>query len=299
MKKWIAIISLIFSFTPAYTQELNATVQVSAQQVEGTERKVFQTLQQALYEFINNKQWSNYSYKLEERIECTFLITITERLSSDEFKAKLNIVVRRPIFKTSYNSTLFNYIDNDFTFRYIEYQPLDYDENAFTSNLTSVIAFYVNIVLGLDADSFTAFGGSPYFEKAQTIISTAQNATEKGWKAFESQKNRYWLIENLLNSSYSPIREAMYKYHRLGMDVFTENIESGRASVTESLELLRKVNRQKPGLFLIQLVMDAKRDELVNIYSQAAPMDKTKAVNLLKEIDPANSSKYQKILTDK
>lgn len=299
MRKLFFILFLCLCFSKTYAQELNASVQVTAQQVEGTERKVFQTLQQALYEFINNRKWTNYSYKLEERIECTFLITITERVSSDEFKGKINIVIRRPIFKTSYNSPLFNYIDNDFSFRYIEYQSLDYDENSFTSNLTSVIAYYVNIVLGLDADSFSPFGGSPYFEKAQTIVSTAQNATEKGWKAFESQKNRYWLVENLLNTSYSPAREAMYKYHRLGMDVLTENVETGRASITESLELLRNVNRQKPGLFLLQLIMDAKRDELVNIYSQAAPMDKTKVVNLLKEIDPANSNKYQKILTEK
>jgi len=293
---------IIFSFilfifsVQAFAQEFNASVQVTAQQVEGTDKKVYQTLQQAIYEFINNRKWSNYQYKVEERIECTFMITITERVSSDEFKGKLNLVIRRPIYKTNYNSVLINYVDNDFDFKYIEYQPLDYDENTFTSNLTSVLAYYINIVLGYDGDSYSLFGGTPYFEKAQSILNSAQNATESGWKAFESTKNRYWLIENLMNTTYSPIREASYKFHRLGLDVMTENIENGRTAVSESLELLRKVNRQKPGLFLLQLFLDAKRDELINIYSQAAPIDKTKAINILKEIDPSNSSKYQKIL---
>jgi len=293
---------IIFSFilfifsVQAFAQEFNASVQVTAQQVEGTDKKVYQTLQQAIYEFINNRKWSNYQYKVEERIECTFMITITERVSSDEFKGKLNLVIRRPIYKTNYNSVLINYVDNDFDFKYIEYQPLDYDENTFTSNLTSVLAYYINIVLGYDGDSYSLFGGTPYFEKAQSILNSAQNATESGWKAFESTKNRYWLIENLMNTTYSPIREASYKFHRLGLDVMTENIENGRTAVSESLELLRKVNRQKPGLFLLQLFLDAKRDELINIYSQAAHIDKTKAINILKEIDPSNSSKYQKIL---
>lgn len=293
---------IIFSFilfifsVQTFAQEFNASVQVTAQQVEGTDKKVYQTLQQAIYEFINNRKWSNYQYKVEERIECTFMITITERVSSDEFKGKLNLVIRRPIYKTNYNSVLINYVDNNFDFKYIEYQPLDYDENTFTSNLTSVLAYYVNIVLGYDGDSYSLFGGTPYFEKAQSILNSAQNATESGWKAFESTKNRYWLIENIMNTTYSPIREASYKFHRLGLDVMTENIENGRTAVSESLELLRKVNRQKPGLFLLQLFLDAKRDELINIYSQAAPIDKTKTINILKEIDPSNSSKYQKIL---
>jgi len=300
MRKIILSFILLLSLSVrVYSQEFNASVQVTAQQVEGTERKVYQTLQKAIYEFINNRKWSNYQYKVEERIECTFMITITERVSSDEFKGKLNLVIRRPIYKTNYNSVLLNYVDNDFDFKYVEYQPLDYDENTFTTNLTSVLAYYVNIVLGYDGDSYSLFGGAPYFEKAQSILNTAQNAPEKGWKAFESSKNRYWLIENLLNTTYSPIREANYKFHRLGMDLMTENIENGRTAVSESLELLRKVNRQKPGLFLLQLFMDAKRDELINIYSQAAPIDKTKAINILKEIDPANSAKYQKILEGK
>ena len=280
-------------------QELNCNIQVSSPQIQGSDRRIYETLQRSLYEFINNRRWTNYSFKLEERIECTMAINITERISTDEFKATINLQIRRPVYNTSYNSVLLNYIDKDFQFRYIESQTLDYIDNSFTSNLTSVIAFYVNIFLGLDFDSFSLNGGTPFFLKAQSIVNSAQNAKETGWKAFEGLKNRYWLIENLLNSSYGAIRQAEYKYHREGLDIMTDNVENGRAAIFESLEMLRKVNREKPDLFLMNLVMTAKADEIVNIFSEAAPMNKTKAFNLLSEIDPANISKYQKILGNK
>jgi hypothetical protein len=208
----------------------------------------------------------------------------------------MNLALRRPVFKSSYNTTLFNYLDRDFDFKYVEFQALEYSDNVFTSNLTSAIAYYLYVYLGLDGDSFAKNGGSPYYAKAQNIVNMGQNAREKGWKAFESQKNRYWLIENLTNPAYASIREAMYRYHRMGLDLMADDVEAGRAGINESLELLRKANRERPGLFLLQLFLEAKRDELVNIYSQASPMDKTRAVNILKEIDPANSNRYQKIL---
>jgi hypothetical protein len=290
---------LLLSSILTRAQEFNCQVQVSSAQIEGTEKKVYQTLQQSLYEFINNRKWTNLAYKPEERIECTILITINERVSSDMFKAKLNLVLQRPVFKTSYNSTVFNYVDKDFDFNYLESQNLEYSPDAFTSNLTSVIAFYLNIFLGIDGDTFTKYGGTPYYEKAQAIVNTAQNVPEKGWKAFESQKNRYWLVENFLNSSYSGIREGLYDYHRLGLDVMTENIEMGRSGVTDCIDLFQRANRARPGLFLLQLMLDAKRDEIINIYTQASPQDKVKVMAVLKEIDPANSAKYQKIMDSK
>ena len=277
-------------------QEFNCQVQVSSAQIEGTEKKVYQTLQQALYEFVNNRKWTNLAYRPEERIECTILVTINERVSSDMFKGKLNLVLQSPVYKTSYNSTVFNYVDKDFDFNYLESQNLEYSPDVFTSNLTSVIAFYINIFLGIDGDTFTKNGGTPYYEKAQAIVNTAQNVAEKGWKAFESQKNRYWLVENLQNSSYSGIREGLYNYHRLGLDVMTENIELGRSGVSDCIELFQKANRVRPGLFLLQLMLDAKRDEIINIFSQASPQDKVKVIAVLKEIDPANGTKYQKIM---
>ena len=298
MKNLLLTLLLGMILSTSFSQEFNVTVQVTSPQVEGTEKKIFETLQQELYDFVNNRKWTNFIYKPEERIEGTILITVSNR-SGEDFTAKMNIALRRPVYKSSYNTALLNYIDKDFEFKYVEFQALEYSDNVFTSNLTSAIAYYMYMFLGLDVDSFSRFGGAPYYEKAQNIVNMGQNAREKGWKAFESQKNRYWMIENLTNPAYSSVREAMYKYHRLGLDVMSDDVEAGRVAITESLELLRKANRERPGLFILQLFLEAKRDEIVNIYSQASPMDKTKAVNILKEIDPANSSKYDKINSSK
>ncbi len=296
MKK--TIIYILFAILPSlsFAQEFICNIQVSAPQVQGTDRSVYDNLRTALYEFVNTRSWTNYSYKQEEKIECSIIITVNERISQDEFKGTINLQLRRPVYRTSYNSVLLNYIDKDFQFKYVEFQTIDYVDNTFTSNLTSVIAYYCYVYLGMDFDSFSPNGGSPYFEKAQNIVNLAQNTPEKGWKSFESQKNRFWLVENLMNSAYSSVRQANYKYHRLGLDAMYDNIETGRTAIAESIELLRKAYREKPGLFSIQLFMDAKSDEIVNIFSKASPQDKAKIINNLIEIDPANASKYQGIL---
>ncbi|MDD3875979.1 MAG: DUF4835 family protein [Bacteroidales bacterium] len=295
----IFILSLLFVhiLATSFAQELNCNISVSAPQVAGTDRAVYETLQRDLFEFMNARQWTNYKFTMDERIEVNILITIQERVSADEFKGNLQIQARRPVFKSSYNTTLLNHIDNDIHFRYVEQQPIEFADNTHTSNLTSILAFYAYIVLGLDFDSFALNGGAPFFDKAQTVVITAQNAPEKGWKAFESQRNRYWLVENLLNTQYAPVRECLYKYHRLGLDLMHENIETGRAAIIESLELLQRVHRQRPGSYLMQVFFSAKSDEFVNIFSEAPAMDKPRVVNILREIDPTNTSKYQRILT--
>ncbi len=292
------LIIFLIICSPAFVkaQEFMCQVTVNSTQVEGTEKKVFQTLQSALYEFINNRKWTNYIFKTEERIECSIMITISDRPSSDQFNGKVNVILQRPVYKTSYNTNLLNLVDKDFNFKYVEMEPLEYNDDAFTSNLTSMVAYYLYIMLGIDADSFTKMGGTPYYEKARAVVNSAQNAPDKGWKAFESLKNRYWFVENLMNNTYAPFREGLYSYHRQGLDIMSENMELGRSGVNDCLEDLQRVNREKSGLYVVQAFIDAKRDELINIYSQAAPMDKTKTVNLLKEIDPANSSKYQAIM---
>lgn len=279
-------------------QELNCQIQVASQQVQTTEKKVFQTLQTALYEFMNQTKFTKYSYKMEERIECSILINVTDWNLSDQFKATIHVQSRRPVYKTSYNTVMLNFLDKDFDFTYVESEPIDFQLTVFSSNLTAVLAYYANIIIGLDFDSYQLYGGQQYFENAQTIVNTAQSAKESGWKAFENQKNRFWLVENLLNSSYKGLREASYKYHRLGLDVMSEKMESGRATIIESMELLKKVNREKPNLFALQQVIVAKGEEIINIFSEASPVDKPKAVAIMKEIDPANSSKYQKIISN-
>jgi hypothetical protein len=280
----------------AFAQEMNCQISVTTRQVEGTDRQVYNTMQTALFELMNTKKWTNYQYRVEERIESTMMINVTERVSTDEFKGTMNVVSRRPVYKSSYNSPMINYIDNAIQFNYAELEPLEFQDNTITSNLTALIAYYTYIIIGLDFDSYNKFGGTPYFEKAQNIVNLAQNTSQRGWKSFESQKNRYWLAENLNNSSYVSLREFMYNYHRLGLDLMAEDLERGRSAIMDSFEFLQRAYRDKPSSFLLQLILDAKRDEFINIFSGAPDPDKVKAVNILKEIDPANSSKYQKIL---
>lgn len=297
MIKRIFILALwVVLYQGINAQELDCQISVATRQVEGTDRQIYNTLQTALFDFVNNKRWSSYTFTIEERIECTVMINITDRVSTDEFKATVNVVLRRPVYKSSYNSVLLNHIDNDFQFKYVELQPLDFQDNSFVSELTAVVGYYAYIFMGLDFDSFTPNGGSPFFEKAQNIVNLAQGSNYPGWKAFEGTKNRYWLVENLTNSGYSKLREFLYQYHRLGLDVMSENVEGGRAAIAESLKLLQQANRDKPGSILFQLIMDAKRDEIINIFSGAPDNEKVIAVNILNEMDPANSAKYQKIL---
>lgn len=290
------IFFLMFAFQVT-GQEINCQIQVTARQVQGTDRRAFESMQTALYEFINARKWTPYSYKLEERIEATILLTIHEQLSSEKFRGQLNLVLKRPVYKTNLNTTLLNYIDKDIEFTYVENEPLQFSDNSFDGNLTAIIAFYINIFLGLDADSFSPLGGTPYFERAQAIVQSAQSVNEPGWKAYESQKNRYWLSENLTNPIYRPVRESLYKYHLLGLDKMYDNAEMGRASIAESIKLLGQAHEQKPGSFLIQLILEAKRNEIIQVFSEGSPNTKTEVVNILKEIDPANGSRYQQILS--
>ncbi|NCC72534.1 MAG: DUF4835 family protein [Sphingobacteriia bacterium] len=288
---------MIFFLSPALSaQEFFCSVQVSAPQVQQTNREKFQELRQGLYELINERRWTDYTMTRNERIECTIAITITEEISSDQFRGKINIVLKRPVFGTSYNTTMFNYMDDKFEFQWQEGQAIEYIDNTFSSNLTSTIAFYLYLFLGLDFDSFQMMGGTPYLDKAQQIVSSAQGAREPGWKSFESMRNRYWLVENLTNSSYSNVRKFMYQYHRLGLDLMQDNMERGRQGVLTALETLQRAHREKPNLFIMQLILDAKRDEFINIFSQAAAPDKTKAANILKEMDPSKASEYDRIM---
>ncbi len=281
--------------TDSMAQEFYCQIQVNSSQVEGTDKRVFENMRTSLMEFVNNRRWTNYDFKPEERIECSMVINVQDRPSADRFIATLNIVASRPIYKTAYTSPLFNYIDKDFDFEYVEFQPMDFQENAYTSNLTSVIAYYLYVILGLDFDSFSLFGGSEYFEKAEQIVNAAQNSPEQGWNSFGNDRNRYWLIENYMNNAFSELRNFNYEYHRKGLDQMADNAYEGRAAIASSLMYLQNVNEQRPGLFALQLLLDAKRDEIINVFSEGNPREKTDAANIMKNIDPANSSKYSKI----
>jgi hypothetical protein len=283
-------------------QELKCNIQVNSQKIQGTNRTVFQTLQTAIYEFMNNTAWTNHVYGIDERIECNIMLNLTEQLGSDEYKGTLQVQSRRPVFNSSYNTTMLNFLDNNLHFRYLEYDKLEFSETSHLSNLTSILAFYAYIILGIDYDSFAYLGGTEYFQKAEKIVVNAQNAPEKGWKAYEgNRKNRYWMVENMLNEKYKPVREAMYRYHRLGFDRMSDKVAEGRAEVAECMVSLQKVYRDKPDpyLFFLQLFFDAKSDELVKVFSESFPTEKTRVVNILTEIDNANASKYKTILEQK
>jgi hypothetical protein len=286
----------------ATAQELLCNVQVVTQQIQGTNKQIFETLQNDLYEFMNNRKWTNHVYEYNERIECNIMINITEQISSDEFVGTMQVQSRRPTFHSTYNSVMLNFKDNNVKFRYVEFEPLEFSETEHRSNLVSMMAYYAYIILGFDYDSFGPDGGTEYFEKAERIVNNAQNATEPGWKAFEGSgnRNRYWLIKNLLDDQYSPARDFIYRYHRLGLDVMADNRIDGRAAIVESLRLLQGIYREKPDpyLFLLQVIFDAKSDELVNIFksNEAPPDERRRTVEILDEIDPANRSKYDGIL---
>ncbi len=283
----------------AVSQELKCNVQVVSQQIQGTNKQVFQTMQTAIYEFMNNTNWTNHVYGYDERIECNLMFNITDQMSADEFKGTLTIQSRRPVYNTNYSTTMLNYVDNNIHFRYVEFEPLQFDATQHLSNLTALLAYWAYMIIGLDYDSFSYLGGTPFLQQAENIVTNAQNAREGGWKPFESldHKNRYWLINDLLSDGYRPLREFNYNYHRLGLDIMDAKVTEGRTVIAENLDKLQAVYREKPDPFIywLQLIMDAKRDEMINIFSESFTEEKSRAIRILQEIDPANKTKYEQI----
>lgn len=297
MKKLILFIAVItIGLSSLEAQELNCQVQVVSPQIQGTtEKRIFDNLQKAIFEFMNNTKWTSDIYSMEERISCSMFINITEKISTDEYKATLQIQSTRSVFKSSYNSVMINHNDADFTFKYIEFQSMDFSMSQYMGNLTSVLAYYAYVIIATDYDSFSPNGGTPWWQKAQTIVANAQNAVEKGWKSMESTKNRYWLVENTLQPLFAPIRECNYKYHRLGFDVMFQDVAAGRAVVLEALLSLEAIHNQRPLSFPLQLFFNAKSDEIVKLFSGGLQEEKTKVVPLLQKIDPGHGLVYQNI----
>jgi hypothetical protein len=283
------------------SQELNCNVQISAQKIQGSNRQVFESMQRDLYEFMNNTVWTNHVFSYAERIDCNILINLTDQLSADEFKGTIQVQLRRPVFNTTYNSTLLNFVDNNFQFRYVEFQPLEFDPNSYRSSLVSVLAYYTYIILGFDYDSFSPLGGTEFFQIAEKIVTNAQNAAEPGWKPYDGSRNRnrYWLVKNILDKEYEGIRRFIYEYDINGLDRMESKTAEARTNIVESLRLLQDVYRAKPDpfMYLLQVVMESKADELVNIFSDAFPEEKSRVVQILIEIDPANKTRYEKITT--
>lgn len=301
MKKIILPILFLLCFlTPRlYAQEFNFTVTVNTKQVSGTDQRVFEALQEGITNFMNNNVWTNIRFEEYERIEGTMVIVMKDKVDN-HFTAELNIGLRRPIYKSNYNSPLLNYVDTDFNFTYVESQPLDFNENSYTSNITSLLAFYAYYTLGLYFDTFGLYGGDQMYQAAENVVTQAQSSTEPGWKAFDSYKNRYWLLESFTNPAYRPLRQFLYEYHRLGLDVMGNGkVDDGRTTITKSLDYVKSVYNSKPNLYFLQILNDTKRDEWKNIYSSGPQQEKTKAVNILREIDPSHAEEYEEVLNAK
>ncbi|MEI8085599.1 MAG: DUF4835 family protein [Paludibacter sp.] len=286
---------LLFVITFIQAQELNCTVQINSEQVQGTNKAVFNTLQKSITEFVNNRKWTEMTYANSERIECTMNI-IVKKVEADAFTSEIQIQSRRTIYNTTYYSPLFNFKDNSFTFNYKEFDQLEMNENTITSNLTAVIAYYAYIIIGYDMDSFTRLGGTPAFQAAESIVNAAQGADLAGWKAFENTRNRYALVNNLMDEAFKKYRNFFYEYHRLGLDEMTTNATNARARIAAGLPLLREANRARPSAIVISSFLDAKNDELINIFSKASTKEKTDFVQILSDVNPTQTARYESVL---
>ena len=284
--------------TFVHAQELNVKVQIISPslQTSAADKQVFEELSAAVKEFMNNYKWTQETYKNEERIEMNILINVSEQVAADEFGGTIQVTSSRPIFNTSYKSTVFNYEDRDFKFKYNRGAAINFSIDRHRDNLSAILAFYAYMIIGYDYDSFSKEGGTKYFLKAQQICTNAQGVAEPGWRAAEGQRNRYWMIENCLQQLFQPLREAFYKYHRLGFDELYNSNSKGTQGVYDAIEFIQKVHKVRPASFNVQMFFSTKVDELVSLFSGASTDMKTKAHALLKSIDPANTTKYNKIL---
>lgn len=294
LKFLIPVLFFVFGVTKA--QELNCNITINTDQIQGTaEKQIFEQLKKTVFEFMNNKQWTNDIYGPQEKIDCQILIIIKEKLSTEDYRASIQVQSTRPVYKSSFRTPVFNFEDDNFEFKFQQFTTLDFNINSFQNNLTSVLAFYAYVILAVDYDSFSPLGGTQYWQKAQTIVNNAQGANEKGWRSNESNKNRYWLIENTLQPTYQGIRDCLYQYCYNGLDIMWDKADDGRANILKALDLLKPVYAARPASFNMQLFFNAKVDEVVNIFKGGLPEEKTKALETLMYVDPSRTTKYMKI----
>ncbi|ULQ52885.1 DUF4835 family protein [Flavihumibacter fluvii] len=302
MRKYLCIMVFFWGVSSSViAQELQAKVVVNASQVNTkVDRKVFLTLQNALNTFVNNRKWSKDSYQPNERIICNFLINISEALDANIYRATLTVQAARPVYNTSYSSPLINYLDETLLFRYVEFQQVEFNENRvvgndpLVSNLTAVIAFYVNIILGLDGDSFSLKGGDPFYVKAQNIVNNSPESRDiLGWRAFDGQRNRYWLMENLTSSRYTLIHDALYGYFRLGLDHFYEKEAEARKAVLAALQQISTLNGEVPNSMIVPFFFQGRTAELSRMFRKSPPDEKAVALELLTRLDITNANTYK------
>ncbi len=282
-------------------QELKCDVQVNAQKIRDVNREVFKNMEKSISQFMNNRNWIDDEFKEEERIECSMLIKITGQASQGTYKANVTIQSSRPVYQSDYNTVMLNYVDKNWKFDYTQYQSIEFNKNSFVSNLSSMLAYWAYMIIALDYDSFSPKGGTPYYEQAKTIVNNVSEDKSEapGWKAFESNKNRYWFVENMLNNKFVKIRDLYYQYHRKGLDLMYKDLKKGRSNIFDALKSIESLARDYPNNMLFQIFFQAKSNELVGIFSEAPKSKKASAVQLLYRIDPSNANKYSKMLKNK
>lgn len=299
----IFFLSLLLVTNTTLAQELKCDVQVNAEKVQNVNPQVFKTFEKTVNEFMNNRSWTDAQFAPEERIECSMLINITEEVSTGTYKANVTIQSSRPVYNSGYNTVMLNYVDKDWVFDYTQYQSIEFNKNTFLSNLSSMLAYWSYMIIGLDYDSFSKMGGSPYFSQAQTIVnnvpSNLSGGKSKGWKPFDSDQNRYWFVEHMQNNKFKAIRNVYYQYHRKGLDLMYDDAKKGRDNILNTLKSLESMAKSYPNNMLLQLFFMAKSDELVGVFSEAPAPKKAAAVQLLYRIDPNNANKYSKMMKNK
>lgn len=296
MKKRILIplLSIAAAAFPAAAQELHCQVEVNSSQIEGTSKSVFETLQQSITDYINETRWTNTTFSPVERIECRLFLTVGE-YSGDRIKGDLQVQLSRPVYNSTYTTTLLNFKDSKVEFDYREGDPLIFNENSVDGNLNAILNYYAYLLLALDFDSFSPNGGQPYFDKAATIVQTMQSSGETGWRAFEDTKNRNAVLSSYTDANTSGIRKLLYDYHRRGLDEMVTSPDKGRSVITESLKEIKKVYDVAPMSVALSIFRDAKLDELVNIYSQAPEAERKEVYELLQPIFPTETERLEKI----
>ena len=297
MRKLIVLFLPLLFLTSSRAQEFNCKVSVIAPQVANQDPRIYKSLENAIMQLMNTRRWTNFNYGPQERIDCNFLITVGSQPSIDRFEGTMQIVYSRPVFGTDYLSPVFEIVDNDVNFQFLEGTQIEFTPERYISSLSSLMGFYAYFMLGVDADTYRSMGGTEFYEVAQQVVSNAQNASEAGWKAFEGQTNRYWLIDNQLQAVFRPLRELLYTYHRNGFDQMGNDPTNARKTIATGIEKLRTVHQAKPSSYNLQVFFNAKYNELINLYKPADPQEKGKVLNTLSLIDPGHIQQYQKLVS--
>lgn len=287
---------LLLTCAAVNAQEFNCQVSVIAPQIATAQPRVFQSLEMAIKDFYQNRRFTNQNYAPSERIDINLLLTISNQPAPDRFEGTLQVIYARPVFGSDYNTPVLDLVDNQVQFNFLENTQIEFAPERYLNNLSSLLGFYAYFVLGLDADTFSPLGGTDFYNQAQQVVNNAQNAAEGGWKAFEDQRNRYWLLDNQQQAVFRPFRELLYNYHRLGMDTMTEDVAASRRTIATQIEKLKPVHQVKPASYNLQVFFNAKYNELVELFKKGEPAEKSKLFNTLQIIDPGHISQYQNIM---